>query len=198
MTTRRAGPPGAKRAVFLLMRLRRWRSARKRREYSVTDDVEAAARPRRQIVGVESSRRPALGVSPHLRRSSRFARFSAAAFPVDVVRNQRASIFRPLDTSGYPSRVGMASGFRPDTSPLANKILVPKIRYRSAIDPTERACGRRPCHAISPCVQLVARFAGEQRTLGASKMMVYRLHLYSLINRDEVFSSFQIARKLYS
>jgi hypothetical protein len=104
----------------------------------------------------------------------------------------------PLDTSGYPSRVGMTSGFRPDASHLADKILGPKIRYRSAIDPTERACGRRPCLAISPCVQLVARFAGEQRTLGASKMMVYRLHLYSLINRDEVFSSFQIARKLYS
>jgi hypothetical protein len=35
---------------------------------------------------------------------------------------------------------------------------------------------------ISPCVQLVAlRFPGEQPTLGASKMMVYRLHLNSLI-----------------
>jgi hypothetical protein len=37
---------------------------------------------------------------------------------------------------------------------------------------------------ISPCVQLVALyFPGEQPTLGASKMMVYRLHRYSLINQ---------------
>jgi hypothetical protein len=37
---------------------------------------------------------------------------------------------------------------------------------------------------ISPCVQLAALcIQGEQPTLGASKMMVYRLHLRSLINR---------------
>jgi 23S rRNA pseudouridine955/2504/2580 synthase len=43
---------------------------------------------------------------------------------------------------------------------------------------TERACGRRPCRVLTPCVQLVAsRYAGEQPDPGASKMTVYRLHL---------------------
>jgi hypothetical protein len=102
MTIRRAGQPCANRAAFLLMLLSRWRSARNPRESSVTDDVEAAARPRRQIVGVECSRRPALGVSPHLRRSSRFAHSSAAAFPVDVCSQSASFDIRsrsiPLDT----------------------------------------------------------------------------------------------------
>jgi 23S rRNA pseudouridine955/2504/2580 synthase len=43
---------------------------------------------------------------------------------------------------------------------------------------TERACGRRPCRVLTPCVQLVASsYAGEQPDPGASKMTVYRLHL---------------------
>jgi hypothetical protein len=35
-------------------------------------------------------------------------------------------------------------------------------------------------------------FPGEQPSLGASKMMVYRLHLYSLMNHGQIFGFFRL------
>jgi hypothetical protein len=65
---------------------------------------------------------------------------------------------------------------------LADKILFDQkpVTVSDRLDRTRLWAPSLP--VISPCVQLVALyFPGEQPTLGASKMMVYRLHRYSLI-----------------
>ncbi|WP_162066061.1 hypothetical protein [Burkholderia sp. THE68] len=64
---------------------------------------------------------------------------------------------------------------------LADKILFDQksVTVGDRLDRTRLWAPSLP--VISPCVQLAALdFQGEQPTLGASKMMVYRLHLYSL------------------
>ena len=61
---------------------------------------------------------------------------------------------------------------------LKVKFFFTKIPLPSKPTLTERACGRRPCRALTSCVQLVAsHFQGEQPDPGASKITVYRLHL---------------------
>ena len=65
---------------------------------------------------------------------------------------------------------------RSQSSP--DKFFFTKIPLPSEPTVTERACGRRPCRVLVPCVQLVAsHFQGEQPDPGASKITVYRLHL---------------------
>ena len=59
---------------------------------------------------------------------------------------------------------------------LKVKFFFTKIPLPSKPTLTERACGRRPCRALTSCVQLVAsHFQGEQPDPGASKITVYRL-----------------------
>jgi len=68
---------------------------------------------------------------------------------------------------------------RRSTRPNAPVGTVPAVRYR-------RACN------------LLLRFPGEQLALGASKITVYRLHLYSLTTSGQLSGFFQTVRKLYS
>ena len=68
---------------------------------------------------------------------------------------------------------------RRSTRPNAPVGTVPAVRYR-------RACN------------LLLRFPGEQLALGASKITVYCLHLYSLTTSGQLSGFFQTVRKLYS
>jgi len=95
-----------------------------------------------------------------------------------------ASLDLPISPARWRGRFGLASGFACRApSLLADKILFDQksVTVDDRLDRTRLWAPSLP--VISPCVQLVALdFPGEQPTLGASKMMVYRLHLYSLIN----------------
>jgi hypothetical protein len=83
----------------------------------------------------------------------------------------------------YAGRFRLTPGLPPDALLLADKILFDQnsVTVSDRHDRTRLWASSLP--VISPCVQLAALYCqGEQPTLGASKMMVYRLHLYSLIN----------------
>jgi len=95
---------------------------------------------------------------------------------------QRAIVFSHRPSNGVPSclKIRAASSdagltftrirIKPS---LADKILIYQISVTvSAIDSTERACGRRPCRAISPACNSLLHFPGEQLALGASKITV--------------------------
>ncbi|WP_157694846.1 hypothetical protein [Caballeronia fortuita] len=115
--------------------------------------------------------------------SSRFAEISAAAVSPAVVRKtgERRFAFFSRAMAG-----SIEAGLRfccRTPSLLADKILFDQksVTVGDRLDRTRLWAPSLP--VISPCVQLAALdFQGEQPTLGASKMMVYRLHLYSLIN----------------
>jgi hypothetical protein len=118
--------------------------------------------------------------------SSRFADFSAAAIRV-VDCSQSGEERLPVSPARLKKagRFGQTSDSTPDVSLLADKILFDQnsVTVGDRLDRTRLWAPSLP--VISPCVQLVALWCqGEQPTLGASKMMVYRLHLYSLINHD--------------
>jgi hypothetical protein len=68
---------------------------------------------------------------------------------------------------------------RRSTRPNAPVGTVPAARYR------------RACNSL-------LRFPGEQLALGASKITVIRLHLYSLTTSGQLSGFFQTVRKLYS
>ncbi|MCG7402813.1 MULTISPECIES: hypothetical protein [Caballeronia] len=113
---------------------------------------------------------------------SRFAEISAAAISPSVVRKigERRFAFFSRSTAG-----SIRAGIRFCRAPslLADKILFDQksVTVGDRLDRTRLWAPSLP--VISPCVQLVALdFPGEQPTLGASKMMVYRLHRYSLNN----------------
>jgi len=102
--------------------------------------------PRRRGRGPDCSRRRAAVCLASFAALPRFAEISAAAvFAGSCSQNRRASIclFRPLDGRVDP-------GWHPDLlagrrrfSPI--KFFLTKNPLPSAIDPTERACGLRPC-----------------------------------------------------
>jgi hypothetical protein len=107
-----------------------------------------------------------------LRHPPRFARFSAACSGQSF-SSQRPSDDVPFNQYPIPAQylfdTCLISGSNPEaarfkvrpSSSLADKILDrQKSVTVSTIDSTERACGHRPCRAISSCVQLVTPFSG--------------------------------------
>jgi hypothetical protein len=104
-------------------------------------------------------------------------------FTSSIVRNP-ASVDLPFSPARWQGRFGLTPGLtagRRRFSPIKFFLTKNPLPIGDRLDRTRLWAPSLP--VISPCVQLVAlRFPGEQPTLGASKMMVYRLHLYSLIN----------------
>ncbi|WP_053568576.1 hypothetical protein [Caballeronia cordobensis] len=114
---------------------------------------------------------------------SRFAAISAAAIHV-VDGSQSGEPRLAFFSRAMAGQIGAGVRLvRRAPSLLAEKILFDQksVTGGDRLDRTRLWAPSLP--VISPCVQLVAlRFQGEQPTLGASKIMVYRLHLYSLTN----------------
>jgi hypothetical protein len=116
---------------------------------------------------------------------------------VALRRNQRSSDVRrqlfakpasfdlPFSPARWQFRFGLAAGLsagRRRFSPIKFFLTKNPLPTGDRLDRTRLWAPSLP--VISPCVQLVALdFPGEQPTLGTSKIMVYRLHLYSLTNQ---------------
>ncbi|WP_157697535.1 hypothetical protein [Caballeronia calidae] len=115
--------------------------------------------------------------------SSRFAEISAAAVSPSVVRKtgeRRFAFFSRSMAGPIQAGIRLMAGRR-RFSPIKFFLTKNPLPTGDRLDRTRLWAPSLP--VISPCVQLVALdFPGEQPTVGASKITVYRLHLYSLIN----------------
>ena len=141
----------------------------------------------------------------------RFARFSAACSGQSF-SSQRPSDDVPLTQYPIPAQYlfdtclipGVKSGRSRVQSPAL--IVSRPIKFLIAKNPLPCRRSTRPNAPVGtvPAVRYrracnsLLRFPGEQLALGASKITVYCLHLYSLTTSGQLSGFFQTVRKLYS
>lgn len=158
------------------------------------------------------SKRPInrVGCLALLQRPPRFARFSAACGrPLFSSLRQSADVpfaqylisaqylFDTCLIPGVESGPGRIKSGLHQLSPI--KFLIAKnplpcrrsTRPNAPVGTVPAARYRRACNSL-------LRFPGEQLALGASKITVVRLHLYSLTTSGQLTGFFQTVRKLYS
>jgi hypothetical protein len=148
----------------------------------VTGGSKAAVVPQREVRAVGASF-PAGGVSPHF----------DVAMSCTFYKTPRAhAVFSQL----------AASYSRASDRPIPKlkvKFFLTKIPLPSKPTLTERACGRRPCRALTSCVQLVAsHFQGEQPDPGASKITIYACTCAIRPNSGHCAGRRRLLGKLYS